>query len=683
VVTKRAIDQLPSLPQVLVQILDAIHSDNADYQRIAQIIRQDAAVATRLISVANSSYFGRGKNCETIERALLFLGTDTVKTIVITTSIKQYFNHFSQQHHQFLNQFWRRSLTAANFAQVLATLTRYGAPDEAYLCGLLSDVGQLMLLTRDDKRYLTALDESNNDQELLEAEQQQFSTTHCQLGSELIDSWSIEGFMSDAVRYHHEPANMVQDAHHLVKIINLANLLSSEGEVSDIALATADKLFGLNESLTRELRSRINEDVDNIAGTLGISIGEEGSEDQHQAAHRQLGERLGELTELAQVNSDLWQTDSEEELQAAIRRALFLTFEVTDSVLFMFDSDNNLLSSKWLIDNNNEEPTFKIPAEKDRSVVSNTLLNNAAQSCGAQDQQLSVIDRQLIRHCKADTLVCWPLRPQLDSNLVGVLAIGANSDQREKLERRSGLATTLCSEIASVLTTTAQLAGVDSTAIQYQTKISEAVHEAGNPLSIIRNYLETLRLKLGEEHSANEGLTLIKEEIDRVGNILLRLNDPGLPEEDSSNLAINQIIEATAKIFSQSICATKQITLDLKLDKNVPVVPGNPAHLKQILTNLLKNAVEAIDEGGKIVVSSDASVSLSGRDFAAITIEDNGPGMSQEVKQKLFSPVSSTKENHAGLGLSIVKKLIDDMDGSIVCRSNTESGTQFQILLPK
>ena len=75
--------------------------------------------------------------------------------------------------------------------------------------------------------------------------------------------------------------------------------------------------------------------------------------------------------------------------------------------------------------------------------------------------------------------------------------------------------------------------------------------------------------------------------------------------------------------------------------------------------------------------------------YAAITIEDNGPGIALEVKQQLFSPIDSTKgDDHAGLGLSIVNKLVKDMNGSIVCRSNTQgstgkTGTQFQILLPK
>lgn len=678
-VTKTAIEQLPSLPQVLVQILDAIHSDNADYQHIAQIIRQDTAVATRLIAVANSSYYGRARQCETIERALLFLGTDTVKTIVITTSIKQYFSHFNQQHNQFLTHFWRRSLTAANFAQVLATLTRYSAPEEAYLCGLLSDVGQLMLLTEHDQRYLSLLQQSNNDRQLLDAEQQHFATNHCQLGGDLIDSWDLEGFISDAVRYHHEPANMVKDAHHLVKIISLANSLSTDSDISDEALASADTLFGLNESLTRELRSRINEDVNNLASSLGIDIS--ANDDQHQVAHQQLGKRLGELTELAQVNSGLWQTTSEQELQDAVRRTLLLTFNITHSVLFTYDSQENLLRSQWPTDDNSDDAAFTIPAEPGRSVISETLLQNTSQRCTEQQSPLSVIDRQLLRHCKADTLVCWPLQSHLTAPPIGVLAVGANAEQAHNLQTRSSLANALCHEIAHVTATVMQPTDQSSSLNQYKNKISEAVHEASNPLSIIRNYLETLRLKLGEQHS--EGIELIKEEIDRVGNILLRLNDPDQPDTDSSEFSINSVIEATAKIFSQSICATKQISLKLKLDNNQPVIHGNSAHLKQILTNLLKNAVEAVGEGGNIVLSSEASVCFSGRDFVAITIEDDGPGIAPEIKQRLFSPVQSSKVNHAGLGLSIVKKLIDDMDGSIVCRSSGESGTQFQILLPK
>jgi len=68
----------------------------------------------------------------------------------------------------------------------------------------------------------------------------------------------------------------------------------------------------------------------------------------------------------------------------------------------------------------------------------------------------------------------------------------------------------------------------------------------------------------------------------------------------------------------------------------------------------------------------------------AVYVEDNGPGIIDGVKNKLFSPLDSTKgKSHSGLGLSIVKKILDEMNGTILCRSTIGKGTEFQILLPK
>lgn len=693
--TNTATDQLPSLPQVLVQILDAIHSDNADFQRIAEIIRQDTAMASKLLSVSNSSYYGRTKNCESIERALLFLGTDVVKTIVITASIKQFFGQFNQQQADFLQHFWRRSLIAANLAQVLATLTSYASPDEAYLCGLLADVGQLILLTRDEAGYLNIIKQSNTDQQLLQAEQQHFNLDHCQQGADLIDSWEISGFMADAVRYHHEPCELVLDAHQLVKIINLANLLSVSGEISDQALATANTLFGLNEALTRELRSRIGKDVEALANSLGIDISStDAAQLSHREAHRQLGERLGDLGELAQINTALGQTYGNHGLQDAAQRSLFLTLGISSSLLFLLDDENQQLHSQTANSppaETDDSSNFTLPLQPGRSLISEALLSGEQQTSQQSSSPLSVIDRQILRHCRADILVCWPLitaaTKEAAAQPVGVLVFACTEQQLAQLAQRHNLTTNLRLQIASAIIHNRQRlqdihqASPDNA--QYQQLIREAVHEASNPLSIIRNYLEMLRIKLGDEHSANEGLGLIKDEIDRVGNILLRLKDPDQSSDDQ-HISVNAVIESTAHIFTDSLCATKHIELTLKLDKQLATIKGNPEFLKQILTNVLKNAVEALPPQGAITISSEASVSFSGRDFVAINIEDNGPGIPDAIKQRLFSPVESTKgSGHSGLGLSIVKKLLDDMDGSIVCRSSPDSGTQFQILLPK
>ena len=694
--TKTAMVQLPSLPQVLVQIIDAIHSDKADYQHVAEIIRRDAGVAIKLISVANSSYYGREKRCESIERALLLLGTEVVKTVVITVSIKQFFSHFNQQHIQFMKQFWRRSLISANFAQVLATLTNYSLPDEAYLCGLLANVGQLMLLSSNEKDYLSLLEASINDASLLTAEQKEFAITHCQLGADLVDSWEISSFMADAVRYHHEPDHLILDAHHLVKIINLSSLLSDQSDINDQTLATANTLFGFNESLTRELCNRINKDVDKLAQTMGIEIADNATSSQrHQLAHRQLGARLEELGELAQLDSALGQAYSADGLQEAAQRSLFLTLGITESVLFLVDEQQKQLCSQPPTAINQQADArsldFKIPLEPGRSLISDALLQGQPLSNSTTDRPMSVIDRQMLNYCRADILQCWPLiSPAQDSGLttkVGVLVFACGQQQLAQLKQRSNLTRNLCVQIAKAIVNNKQrlfdLEQQGPSAEHYQHQIREAIHEASNPLSIIRNYLEMLRIKLGDEHGASEGLELIKDEIDRVGNILLRLNDPKQAIAQTS-VDINSIIEGLAQLFTDSICATRQLSLKLNLDSHLSDIKGNPEHLKQILTNLLKNAAEALEPKGIINVSSEASVSVNGREFIAINIKDDGPGIPEKINQKLFSPVSSTKgAGHSGLGLSIVKKLIEEMDGSIVCRSSTGNGTEFQILLPK
>lgn len=680
-----AVNQLPSLPQVLLRILEAIQSDTADYQHMAEIIRQDAAIATRLISVANSSYFGRPRHCETIERALLFLGTDAVKTIVITAAIKQFFTHFNQRQNRFLKGFWRRSLICANFSQVLATLTSYPSPDEAYLTGLIIDVGQLILLTGDEQPYLSLLESTNSDQQLLEAELRQYHKTHCQLSGELVDSWKLSGFMADAVRYHHEPIDLVRDAQHLVKIINLASLLSAEPELNDQVIAAADALFGLNEALTRELFNRISGDVDQLARSLGIDIATDDPEVQEDA-RQQMGRRLGELGELAQINTSLLQARNREALQTAIQRSLYLTFGINQCVLFLLDKDSDMLVSQS--SRKGSLADFRVPASASRSLVSEAFSRQQMMSSDQLQQPVSVIDRQLCDYCEGDTLFCWPLPPEEGSG-IGVLVFALNAEEKASLDTRSGLAHALCREIATAIDSNAQtLNGLDRqdpSSMHYQNRVREVVHEASNPLSIIRNYLEMLKIKLGEQHEASEGLELIREEIDRVGNILLRLRDPSPGSIEDTNFNINSVIEAVATIVRDSLCATRNIDLTLKLDQTMSDIEGNPDHLKQILTNLIKNAVEALDNGGAITITSDATVATtSGVNFVAVNIRDNGPGLPDSVKRHLFEPVVSTKNGgHSGLGLSIVKKLIDDMDGSIVCRSSADTGTEFQILIPK
>lgn len=678
----QAIEQLPSLPQLLLRIVEAVHDEQKGLPDLADLIRQDAAITARLLEAANSSYFNtRSQPCPTLERALLMLGLENVKTLVVTAAMQQFIGSVARPRHAFLKLFWRQSLVAANFAQVLAGLTSYRNPSGAYLAGLLHQVGQIVLLTVHEERWLSLWRSAANPQELALLERQQLGRDHCEIGAALVEGWHGTGLMADAIRFSLEPAAAVQDANHLVKITNLSAALSA-GQPDDDSYGRADRMFGLGEALTRELNARIVADVGRLAATLKIDINA-GDADAHAA--QELGTRLGELAQLGQWSLELWRARSLQALEHAVRRIAAMTLGSRKAILFALSPSSDALEA-WL-DSDPEasagagEPDFSLPLLPDRSIVVEAFLQRMPRAVSDQSAQI-VVDRQLLRFGREDSLLCLPL--VADDEALGVLVLPlAEATSREI--GKSPLTATLCREIAAAIRNQRQTLAAaveqsppDHLTASWEQKIREAIHEAGNPLSIIRNYLEVLRARLGVEHGAHGELDLIKDEIDRVGGILLRLREPAIDEGDQQ-AELDRLVDDTALLFEQSLFATHDIRLIRRANAPQCIV-ARPAHLKQILVNLLKNAVEAMPDGGVIELNSDSPVVIDGRTCTAITITDNGPGVPPAVMSQLFQPIASSKGG-AGIGLSVVQRLAGEMGGKVRCRSSA-AGTTFELLLP-
>ena len=686
VANTRLVDRLPSLPQVLVKLLDTLHGDQANIQQITDMVRKDAAMSARLMGFARSGLYARTTHCPTLEQALMLLGMETVKTVVITTIIEQFFSRFNLRHQTLLKTFWKRSLISAQFAQVLAKLTGYPQPDIAYLSGLLMDVGQILLLSQHDQRYANIWQASTTDQALLEAERQLLNTDHCAQGADLLDHWQLWPFMGDALRYHHEPGDRIYDAHHLVKIVNLSSRMSFPGRLDEQSLHQAYLLFALNDELTRELRQRIHNDVDKFATSLSIEIGDPATTDDTTAAEIQLQERLAELGKLTHITLELWRTQSIAALEHAIHRALFMTMGIESSILFSLAPTLGQLHAyitQPQIDPTRQDqasppPDFSISLQAGRSLVADCLLQ--AQPL-TNTGEVSLVDRQLLSHFKTERLLCLPL---IDRDVpVGVLVIGINPSADNQFLGKTSLLKSLAQEIATNLgQQLSTISSSESSTAKLSQEIREMVHEASNPLTIIRNYLSTLRIKLAETNQNLDELPLIQQEIDRVGNILLHFPDPQASASIKQSGDINQLINELTTIIDQSLCSARQVTIKRQLTDPLPPFHGGVVELKQVLTNLLKNAVEALPPGGLVTLSTTANVVVNGRKFSEINICDDGPGIPDSVLSQLFSPVTSTKGGgHSGLGLSITKKLVDQIGGHLVCKTGS-TGTQFQLLIP-
>jgi nitrogen-specific signal transduction histidine kinase/HD-like signal output (HDOD) protein len=215
----------------------------------------------------------------------------------------------------------------------------------------------------------------------------------------------------------------------------------------------------------------------------------------------------------------------------------------------------------------------------------------------------------------------------------------------------------------------------------FRRRAREVTHEINNPLSVVQNYMKILSLKLDEESSAQADLATISQEISRISGIVQKFTELGTEDEVGRGIAdVNQIIGDIVSVFKGS---SPEIKFVLQLDDGVPGLNQSRDTIKQILVNLLKNSKEALGDSGCIVIGTSSPVNVGGEHFMEILISDDGPGIPPAVEARLFQEVHSEKGfGHEGLGLNIVKQLVDEMHGLITCRSRLGTGTDFQILIP-
>ncbi len=205
-------------------------------------------------------------------------------------------------------------------------------------------------------------------------------------------------------------------------------------------------------------------------------------------------------------------------------------------------------------------------------------------------------------------------------------------------------------------------------------------HDIRNPLQSIvgelylaRNSLATLPNSDAKEE-VKESISYIEEQLAYVNKIVQDVQDyakmpkPQLQETD---------LEKTIQDVLASMNIQDNIAISCALEADFPKIITDQLYLKRILTNLTSNAVQAMTNGGKLNIASKCK-----EDNVCIIMEDTGEGMSDEVKEKLFKPLFTTKAKGQGFGLAVVKKLTEALGGKIIVESVVGKGTRFTLEFP-
>lgn len=224
------IDSMPSLPSLYLKLEEEVASPDSSIERVAAIVSQDIGMTAKILKIVNSAFLGVPRVIADPVQAVMFLGLETLKTLVLTFSIFQQFTRTIYTGFD-VDRFWRHSLATGEQARKIVLLEQ-AAPSvvEASLAGgLLHDVGMLLLLTSFPERYQEVLRKYATERcTLLEAEEQIFGATHAEIGAYLLGLWGIPTSIIEAVAFHHRPAASLANALTPLIAVHAANGLVAE-----------------------------------------------------------------------------------------------------------------------------------------------------------------------------------------------------------------------------------------------------------------------------------------------------------------------------------------------------------------------------------------------------------------------------------------------------------------------
>jgi len=217
---------------------------------------------------------------------------------------------------------------------------------------------------------------------------------------------------------------------------------------------------------------------------------------------------------------------------------------------------------------------------------------------------------------------------------------------------------------------------------QFSQLARQIVHEAGNPLGIIKSYLKILERKLPEDGVRQE-LTVLTEEIDHVANIVGHMTQSLKGTSKAKSIDLVSFLNDFMLLYGDTLFNSRGIHIEMALPQAELPILIDRDNLKQIVLNLWKNASEALVAGKFIKISVSDNIIHDGASYVQLRIDDNGPGMTEETIQTIYRPKPISGSEERGIGLSVVGSLAKQEGVLVTCRSQIGVGTSIALLIPK
>jgi putative nucleotidyltransferase with HDIG domain len=719
------LEHLPTLPSVAAQVLALSLDASESAEGMAALISTDPCLTAEILRAANSPELGAETSCLKVSEAVERLGTGLVHSTVLSIALSTVTSSATGVPAADRG-FWMHCVATGVCAELIATRIGSRHKANAFVAGLLHDIGKIVLDLVDPESYARAVDTAlTHDLFILEAERRELGSDHTLIGKWLAESWELPHIFTDVIWLHHHPPGTLDATQYpveLIEVVTLADSLaheclrSSRGRREPVSNEQLERL-GLRRNDLDALRNEAAPAVRERLRGMQDAFDEDRSGEALQKATRELlmagarfdGQAKGmrqevqHLRAIAEMSARLRSGQSLREVLDIIIDAARRGMGIGVGACFVADARERMVLAKWWRSPEDRPKELMHDLERESSGALTqfdpSFLRAAGDAVFARNAQ-GWAGANLTALSRREGFLVVPLRGE--GRTVGQLVIekpvlnGVPEDMKtlETFAEACGSAVARQRAEENLLERTEDLAaalwrkelaykkGLQAERLNAEANVAAgAAHALNRYLSeiAINAQLMLHRRQPGEESSALESIVEQSRNAHKMVEDLISFARTPLPKLEATLI---QFILHQAVSQCQENLQAKGIRLVERYAEGLPRVLVDRHQLIQCFRELIRNAEDALGSRGGIITVE--TVAAPDRHSVSIVVSDNGPGLTPSIRERMFEPFFTTHESEGrlGLGLALCQRIVEKHRGTLDVESCEGEGTRMVLTFP-
>ncbi len=727
---------LPTLPAIAVRLLEVTIQDDTQANEVVKLIESDPSLTSKIISLATNASTGISRNNASLSKAVVLLGFDAVRNAVLSIKVFETLKEASPNDLDVMfdwSGFWKHSMAVACAAKrIIRLLDPKVDPEEAFICGLLHDIGKLALVSALPKSYSRVVELTESSlSNIADVENKILGVDHAIAGKRLGQKWNLPESVIETIWLHHSWVNALPEVLHnqtIVQAVHLADIIAREQRIGysgnhpiiDSSIEVARQL-GCDADAIEKITMQLLEDIGQRAVMLGLENVE--TENLYHEALASANSELGKLnSKLQEQNRNLKIRSGYFDMFAEMTRSLKpgqSVLDVCETVSSLWNQNQNIKRSAVFLLHDDFDMIEGFAQWENKHEGPSAFMLDSHEIAGdiIQYDSLQDSDRRKFRLLPAGSTIPWffeKVCPVFDMSrtiaiplIINERVIGAilwesefgsepYTNQLRELSALAGatsLALVQASSQNRLIMMCEQLTHSNRLLHETQKELlankklaavgelaAGAAHEINNPLSIIVGRSQLLASSESDKEK-KETLLKIAEKGKLITDIITELMEFAKPPVARPELiSVDKLIANAVDSFNNTY-PNNNYEIETKSAPDLPDILTDQNQIVSALVELIANAAQSYNEKeGKILIQSSFD-ELDEK--VIISITDNGCGMDKDTLEKATTPFFSGKKagRQRGLGLSKSIRNIENNGGSLKLLSKPDEGTTVRLFL--